>query len=242
MAHQKGTRIGGDLLGLSCPFWRLLATGRARRATQQSVYERDPFFGKNEFPQYRNISGLAGGGYGTDAQGRLSLTGPTAFSTPTAYTLGHDQAYHRHRRHQLSGRSLLRYRSPEQFGRRSRMGIRSGRSTLPSRTFSKARRSTRPSTCRPVLIPLHKNRLGASLGVQDLLGLGGSAGTALPTDRYSSQSVFFAFTYPLSTGGSTPLVSERRSGYAPLQQGLCFGQLLAGRADTDVAGIRRLSG
>lgn len=181
----------------------LLFTGRAAR-TQQSIYERDPFFGKNQYPQYRNISGLAGGGYGTDAGGYPSITGPTAFSTPTAYTLGHDHAY--------LGIGGINFRGVPSFdtNRSNSSGVvmyghTFGQFNFAVTDFLKSASLDSAINLQASLIPLHKNRLGASLGVQDLLGLGGSSGTGTPTDRYSSQSVFFAFTYPISTGGDHPL-------------------------------------
>ena len=51
----------------------------------------DPLDGFAQYPQFRNLSGLAGGGYGVDVEGRASLSGPTAFSTPVAYVMGHNQ-------------------------------------------------------------------------------------------------------------------------------------------------------
>jgi hypothetical protein len=49
-------------------------------------------------------------------------------------------------------------------------------------------------------MPAGNPRLVPSIGVQDLLGTGGSAGTGLPTDGRSSQSVFGVLTYRLETG------------------------------------------
>src|SRR5690242_16955907 len=53
--------------------------------------QHNPFVGPGQYPQFRNLSGLAGGAYGLDAEGEGSLSGPTAYSTPIAYVLGHDQ-------------------------------------------------------------------------------------------------------------------------------------------------------
>ncbi len=183
----------------------LLALGAGRSArSQQNGYTTDPFFGKNQFPQYRNLSGLAGGGYGTDAQGRFSLSGPTAFSTPTAYTLGHDQIY--------LGVGGINFRGVPSLdtNRLNSSGVVSyghtfGPINITFTDFLKSAALDSAINIQASFIPSRNNRLGASIGVQDLLGLGGSSGTGTLTDRYSSQSVFFAFTYPVSTGGDHPL-------------------------------------
>src|SRR5437016_12117087 len=51
----------------------------------------DPTAGPERFPQFRNLSALAGSGFGADARGFSSLSGPTALSTPVAHVLGHNQ-------------------------------------------------------------------------------------------------------------------------------------------------------
>src|SRR5207249_2501548 len=56
-----------------------------------SAQRRDPFAGPGRYPEYRNLSGLSGGGYGLNADGYGSLSGPTALSTPIGYVLGRDQ-------------------------------------------------------------------------------------------------------------------------------------------------------
>lgn len=57
-------------------------------ARQSAGAQGDPTIGPGQFPQFRNLSGLSGGGYGVDSQGYSSLSGPTAFSTPIAHVLG----------------------------------------------------------------------------------------------------------------------------------------------------------
>jgi hypothetical protein len=44
-----------------------------------------------EYAQFRNLSGLSGGGYGVDRDGRVTLKGAFSFSTPVAYSLGHGE-------------------------------------------------------------------------------------------------------------------------------------------------------
>jgi len=58
------------------------------------------------YPQFRNLSGLAGSGYGVDLQGYRSLSGPVAYSTPVAHTLGRNQF-------EIVGGTLSFTRTPE---------------------------------------------------------------------------------------------------------------------------------
>src|SRR5271166_4257866 len=60
-------------------------------AARRGLAQRNPFIGAGDYPQFRVLSGLAGGSYGVDERGYGSLSGPTAYSTPTAFVLGRDQ-------------------------------------------------------------------------------------------------------------------------------------------------------
>src|SRR5947209_20214071 len=51
----------------------------------------DPTAGPEHFPQFRNLSALAGSGFGADSKGYSTLSGPTALSTPVAPVLSHTQ-------------------------------------------------------------------------------------------------------------------------------------------------------
>ena len=59
--------------------------------SQPSTNPAQPTDGPFAYHQLRPGSGLGGSGFGVDAQGRLSLSGPIAFSTPVANTLGHNR-------------------------------------------------------------------------------------------------------------------------------------------------------
>lgn len=164
----------------------------------QAQYVGNPFLGKNQYPQYRQLSGLSGGGYGVSADGRSSLEGPTAYSTPIAYVPGHDQI-----RLSFSSQS---FDSAPNFAvlHANGKGIVSYGHTfgqfniMASDTF-KSHNLDQAYNLQAGIIPLRGEKLGFSIGVQDILGLGGSAGEALPTDRYSSQSVFMVGTYRIDT-------------------------------------------
>ena len=59
--------------------------------SQPSATGTQPTDGPFAYHQLRPGAGLGGSGFGVDAQGRLSLSGPIAFSTPVANTLGHNR-------------------------------------------------------------------------------------------------------------------------------------------------------
>ncbi len=164
----------------------------------QALAQHQPAVGANQFPQYRQISGLAGGGYGLDQTGRSSLSGPTAFSTPIAYVLGHDEfrlgvssesfdsapnwgANH------ANGKGLVSY------------GHTFGQFNIMATDLFKSHTLDQAYNLQVGIIPLRNQQPGFSLGIQDITGTGGSAGEGLPTDRHSSQSVFAVTTYRIAT-------------------------------------------
>lgn len=164
----------------------------------------DPFLGKNQYPQFRNLSGLAGGGFGTDEQGHRSLTGPTAFSTPTAYVLGHDSFFFANGG--MSYRGAFAVDENRVNGTLVGMyGHTFGQFNIAFTDFIKSYAFDQVYNLQVGLIPVHKNRLGVSIGVQDGEGRGGSAGAGLPADRNSSQSIFGVFTYPVDVRSGRPL-------------------------------------
>lgn len=160
--------------------------------------QSDPLLGKNQYPQYRNLSGLAGGGYGLDSQGYGSLSGPTAFSTPIAYVLGHDRI--------RLGIGALSFNGDPAFGghRANGTGIITyghsfGSVNIAFTDFIKSSKFDQAYNLQAGLVPFHDKPLAFSVGVQDVVGNGGSAGEKELTDRFSSQSVFLAATYRLVT-------------------------------------------
>lgn len=189
------------ILGLICFLSSLVAL--PLQAVGQAA-PMDPFLGRNNYPQYRNLSGLAGGGYGTDAQGHRSQTGPTAFSTPTAYVLGHDSFFFANGGMNFRGAFTLDDRKVNGT-LVGTYGHTFGQFNIAFTDFIKSYALDQVYNLQVGLIPVHKNRLGVSIGVQDGQGRGGSAGAGLPTDRNSSQSIFGVFTYPVDVGSDRPL-------------------------------------
>ena len=154
----------------------------------------EPFLGKNKYPQFRQLSGLSGDGYGLDEEGRRSSGGATAFSTPIAYVLGHDQI-------QL-GVSSESFTSAPAFG----IGVANGKGVIAyGHTFGqfnimasdllKSHDLDQAYSLQVGITPAKHQRLAFAVGAQDVTGTGGSAGAGLPTDRSSSRSLFAVTTY-----------------------------------------------
>ncbi len=169
-------------------------------AARHGAAQQNPFVGSSQYPQFRVLSGLAGGGYGVDERGYGSLSGPTAYSTPIAFVLGRDQfemgvsktsfslAPNFDNNHS-NGKGIISY--GHTFGSFNLMATDLFKSTVGDQAYN----------LQIAYMPSAKARLVPSIGVQDLLGHGGSAGIGQPTDQFSSRSVFGVLTYRLDTGG-----------------------------------------
>ncbi len=189
-------------LGVICAC--LLALPSLARAQNEALT------GPEQFPEFRNLSGLSGSGYGVDWQGNPSLAGPVALSTPVAYVLGHNRL-------RLLGGSMGNSADPATAFRSS-----SGNSTV----FG-----TYGGTIGPVnialtdmvintskfsqvfnlqlqYVPRTRWAIMPSIGVQDIRGGGGSAGEGIqPADRRTSTSYFITFTHQFATGANPLFVS-----------------------------------
>jgi hypothetical protein len=157
----------------------------------------DPFAGPQRFPQFRNISGLSGGGFGVDVDGRRSLAGPAAFSTPIAHVLGHGQwqlvAGGSSSRRSLSfggvnGTAALGY------------GHTFGRLNVMASVMALSRVEDLAVNLQVQLPPDPLGRWAFSVGVQDIGGGGGAAGEGVPGDERSSRSFFGVVTGRISEG------------------------------------------
>jgi hypothetical protein len=173
--------------------WAMLVCALPLRADAQ---KQDPFLGANQFPQFRNLSGLAGGGYGLDSQGYPSLSGPTAFSTPIAYVLGHDHFWLSTAKASFSG--LFSFGNGDSNG----SGVISFGHTLGSfniafTDFIKSATFDQSYNLQIEYLPKRYSAWAISAGVQDWQGNGGAAGTGVPGDHASSRSIFGVVTYRL---------------------------------------------
>lgn len=181
----------------------------------------DPFTGAYGYPQFRNLSGLAGSGYGVDIQGYRSLSGPVAFSTPVAHTLGRGQV-------QIVGGAMSFDSTPQYQGGKSNgsaaitVGGTYRRWNFAGTYFLKSGSFDQVYNAQIQYIPDDGTKWAFSLGAQDIQGRGGSAGESRPDDEQSSQSVFGVVTYRWDTVRSPIYVS---AGFGTRRFGRMFGSI-----------------
>src|SRR5437588_9861719 len=159
----------------------------------------DPTAGPEHFPQFRNLSALAGSGFGADSQGYSSLSGPTALSTPVAHVLGHNQF-------RIAGGKMSFDSSPTLSSSKSNgtfylmYGATIGPVNVAISPMFLSDRLDHAFNLQAQLIPKEGSHVVWSLGVQDIDGTGGSAGEGFPVeDGRSSRSIFGVVTYRLDT-------------------------------------------
>ncbi len=167
----------------------------------------DPTAGPEHFPQFRNLSALAGSVFGADARGFSSLSGPTALSTPVAHVLGHNQF-------RIAGGAMSFTSSPELGESKSNgtfylmYGATLGRFNIAISPMFLSGGLDRAWNLQAQLIPDDKSHVAFSIGVQDIDGTGGSAGEGFPAeDGRSSRSFFGVATYRVDTSKSPVYVS-----------------------------------
>lgn len=163
---------------------------------------QNPFVGFDHFPQFRQLSGLSGGGFGLDPDGWGSLSGATAYSSPIGYALGHDQvriqggetffSWHHFTHKNSTGKANFMY------------GHTFGNINIAYSYFVKSFEGDASTNLQLSYFSKNRNEPGFSVGVQDIAGHGGSAGAGDPGDNRSSRSFFAAATMPIpvSTNGA----------------------------------------
>ncbi len=185
---RHGSRARHILLPGACAAL-LIAVASAPVLAQQ-----DPLAGRNRFPEFRNLSGLAGGGYGVDSDGRLSLSGPTALSTPVAHVLGRDHFW-------ILGEKTSLHNTPEINNSWTNgtfclaYGHTFGQFNVAVSDTVLSGYGNQAINLQAQYIPLPSMRLVGSIGVQDIRGGGGSSGTNVPGDNVKSTSYFGVVTY-----------------------------------------------
>lgn len=166
---------------------------------------QNQFTGEDQFPQFRSLSGLSGGGYGLNYKGWGSTSGATAYSTPIGYALGRDQfrvsgvetAFKLHPINDQTSTGKASFMFGHTFGERV---------NLAYSYFVKSNHGDASTNLQLQLIPNHPQDPSFSIGVQDIGGHGGSAGEGAPTDKRSSRSFFGVVTTPVpTTPGGKPL-------------------------------------
>jgi hypothetical protein len=158
----------------------------------------DPFLGHHHYPQFRNLSGLSGGGYGVDASGYPSLSGATALSTPVAPTMGRDTF-------RIVGGKMTYNRVLELSNKQSNGSLEfayghtfGSFNVMVSDMFISSAQDN-AINAQIQYIPRGDAKWVPAVGIQDVFGTGGSAGQGLPTDGDSSQSIYGVLTYRLDT-------------------------------------------
>ncbi len=159
-----------------------------------------------QYPQFRTLSGLPGGGFGLLSDGTPSFSGAMAFSTPIGYSLSNN-----HVSFNLANTSdNLFFRLPHvagNSGNTDSLGKANG-------MFGQSLGNFGSLTVAVVLdssvgdrnynfqyqAPNFIANLGLSAGVQDLVGHRGTGAVGVPGGNGYSQSVFFAATYQLPHG------------------------------------------
>jgi hypothetical protein len=157
----------------------------------------DPTAGPEHFPQFRNLSALAGSGFGADSRGYSTLSGPTALSTPVGHVLGHNQF-------RIAGGKMSFDSSPTLSSSKSNgtfylmYGATVGSVNIAISPMFLSDRLDKAFNVQAQLIPKEGSHIAFSVGVQDIDGTGGSAGEGFPAeDGRSSRSVFGVATYEL---------------------------------------------
>lgn len=192
LGYSTSGRNWGKALLLLLP---LGAGARSARAVEE------PTLGPGQYPQFRNFSGLAGSGYGVDVDGYQSLSGATAFSTPTACVLGHNEL------HLLFGRTAFTSTPTDIFKNDHEtngtgfgtFGVSLGRCNIAVTDMLLSRLGEEVFHVQGNYSPSPDADWAISFGVQDVAGGGGSAGENQPTDEESSRSFFGVATYRFKT-------------------------------------------
>lgn len=158
--------------------------------------------GYRRFPSLRSISGLPGGGFGVNFDGRISFDGAMAISTPIGMTLrGHEYAF--------SGSVTSKDGAPRFYNMGSEnnsRGIIQAMSgfTLPfgfvSGTFEVISGHRNNVTNWQFSPNLKQQNLGVSVGVQNISNHMAASGTGTVGDDTKSRSIYAAATYAFRPG------------------------------------------
>ena len=160
------------------------------------------FGGPEQFPPFRDLCGLAGCGYGVDVNGYRSLAGPTAHSTPVAYTLGRDQFDIQFSK--LSNTNMPKLRDTETNGNLIfTYGHTFGKFNIAITEMILSTDLDQSLNLQVQYIPSPLSRWAASIGCLELIGANKSMGVHDELSR-SSRSPFAVVTYRVS-GANHPI-------------------------------------
>ncbi|MCW5939048.1 MAG: hypothetical protein KF884_04090 [Fimbriimonadaceae bacterium] len=160
--------------------------------------------GKGQFPQFRNLSGLPGGGFAVSPEGSPDVKGALSLSTPIAYSLTDYRIVFQYA--SQSNDRRFRFDSPRQEGIRGTnatgaamigLPLEDWRVTLTGMFLSSDLDSVLNVHVQP---PLGSDDWAVAFGAQDFFSTGGAAGTNHPNDRDLSRSLYAVGTYRFAEG------------------------------------------
>lgn len=163
-------------------------------------YGQAGFSGPDTYPQFRDLSGLAGGGFGVSRDGYATYSGAYSLTTPIGYGLRSGEKVFG-----IGARSFdtkIRFLDTDSSQSNGTGGTGQaiyGFSTSFGRfTASTMVLSSRWDTVQHLQFNPNmgeENPLGFSLGVHNIAGRGQNAGENQPTDKKFSRSFYVAATY-----------------------------------------------
>lgn len=170
-----------------------------------SAYAQAGFTGPDTYPQFRDLSGLAGAGFGVTRDGHVGFNGAYSLTTPIGHGLrGGEYVFG------LGNRSADK--KLRMIGYSADTGVNSGGSaqllvgmntSLGTFTFSSLWMSSQLDSVQHLQFnPKMPNggRWGLSFGVHNIDGRGQNAGEGEPTDKKFSRSFYVAATCEYADG------------------------------------------
>ncbi|MCH8978904.1 MAG: hypothetical protein IH945_06635 [Armatimonadetes bacterium] len=164
--------------------------------------------GAGQYPQFRNLSGLPGAGFGVMPDGRLSSHGALAYSTPVAYSmrgwdivLGATNVSNTMRLSILKDDNGLFFDGNEGNGTLQMLvGISLG--DYGNATFSHLILSSFMDSAQSLhwSPPRQHGAVRFGIGVQDMTGQGSATGDGLPGDEGNSRSYYAVGTWDAGAG------------------------------------------
>jgi hypothetical protein len=181
-----------------------------------SAHGQSELAGKQQYPQFRVLSGLPGGGFGVSPDGRTSSLGAAALTTPIGYTLGSGSYAAGIFNTGVSGNPFSADFSKgdtTNHGNGSAFGMagfsyRGYRLTVGGMVLSTAGDSEMNLQFSPPTM----GRFGVAVGVQDVFDVAGASGESIDLVKsYSSRSLYVVGTYEVARGSYVSLgKGERR--------------------------------
>ncbi|RYG25840.1 hypothetical protein EON82_05660 [bacterium] len=172
--------------------------------------------GTQQYPQFRGLSGLPGGGFGVGRDGRPSSLGAAALATPIGYTMGRSSyaaGFFNTGENSNPFGSDIGNEGETNHGNGSLFGMagfsyRGYRLTVGGMVLSTAGDSEMNLQFSPPTM----GRFGVAVGVQDVFDVAGASGEGIDLrESHSSRSFYLVGTYEVARGTFVSLgKGERR--------------------------------